>query len=191
MSMGRGGPMNCACARRRRAMTTHDRSRNIMCGIVAARRRPQHRPGPDRRPAQARISRLRFGRHGRAQRRLDSACAAVGRVAELATQAEAGQARASVGIAHTRWATHGVPSRAQCASARLAAGWRWCITASSRTTKRSARDLNAARLRVRRRTPIPRSIAHLIEHHRCSYAPISSTRCARAAASWSAPMPSR
>jgi len=35
---------------------------------------------------------------------------AVGRVAELASQADATGLAASIGIAHTRWATHGVPS---------------------------------------------------------------------------------
>jgi len=35
---------------------------------------------------------------------------AVGRVAELAAQADAAQTTGSTGIAHTRWATHGVPS---------------------------------------------------------------------------------
>ncbi len=35
---------------------------------------------------------------------------AVGRVAELAAQAEAASASGGTGIAHTRWATHGVPS---------------------------------------------------------------------------------
>ncbi|MGB0128711.1 MAG: glutamine--fructose-6-phosphate transaminase (isomerizing) [Rhodocyclaceae bacterium] len=35
---------------------------------------------------------------------------AVGRVAELQAQADASHLEASVGIAHTRWATHGVPS---------------------------------------------------------------------------------
>ena len=35
---------------------------------------------------------------------------AVGRVAELAAQADATGLEASIGIAHTRWATHGVPS---------------------------------------------------------------------------------
>jgi glucosamine--fructose-6-phosphate aminotransferase (isomerizing) len=34
----------------------------------------------------------------------------VGRVAELASQAQAAKTDASAGIAHTRWATHGVPS---------------------------------------------------------------------------------
>ncbi|WP_374489810.1 glutamine--fructose-6-phosphate transaminase (isomerizing) [Zoogloea sp.] len=34
---------------------------------------------------------------------------AVGRVAELTTQADACQLSAEIGIAHTRWATHGVP----------------------------------------------------------------------------------
>ncbi len=35
---------------------------------------------------------------------------AVGRVAELAAQADESKLEASIGIAHTRWATHGVPS---------------------------------------------------------------------------------
>src|SRR5664279_3015665 len=34
---------------------------------------------------------------------------AVGRVAELAAQVDASGATGSTGIAHTRWATHGVP----------------------------------------------------------------------------------
>ncbi|WP_439537928.1 glutamine--fructose-6-phosphate transaminase (isomerizing) [Methyloversatilis sp.] len=46
------------------------------------------------------------GAQGTALRRLRS----VGRVAELAAQADEQKLEASIGIAHTRWATHGVPS---------------------------------------------------------------------------------
>jgi glucosamine--fructose-6-phosphate aminotransferase (isomerizing) len=46
------------------------------------------------------------GAQGTQLRRLRS----VGRVAELATQADEQKLEASIGIAHTRWATHGVPS---------------------------------------------------------------------------------
>jgi glucosamine--fructose-6-phosphate aminotransferase (isomerizing) len=46
------------------------------------------------------------GEQGTALRRLRS----VGRVAELAAQADEQKLEASIGIAHTRWATHGVPS---------------------------------------------------------------------------------
>ncbi|MFH1814381.1 MAG: glutamine--fructose-6-phosphate transaminase (isomerizing) [Pseudomonadota bacterium] len=46
------------------------------------------------------------GAQGTQLRRLRS----VGRVAELAAQADEQKLEASIGIAHTRWATHGVPS---------------------------------------------------------------------------------
>ena len=41
----------------------------------------------------------------------------------------------TIGIGHTRWATHGKPSRAQRPSASPPTGWRSCTTASSRISR--------------------------------------------------------
>ena len=47
----------------------------------------------------------------------------------------------TIGIGHTRWATHGAPDGKQRASAHATAVWPSCITASSRTFASCASEL--------------------------------------------------
>ncbi len=46
----------------------------------------------------------------------------MGRVAELESRVLDGGLSGQVGIAHTRWANHGVP----CATSKVLTPWRWC-----------------------------------------------------------------
>jgi glucosamine--fructose-6-phosphate aminotransferase (isomerizing) len=63
----------------------------------------------------------------------------VGRVMQVEqhVRADGDFADATVGIAHTRWATHGEPNRVNAhPHSTPTGGSRWCTTASSRTTRR-------------------------------------------------------
>ena len=56
----------------------------------------------------------------------------IGRVADLTKKSAHSDAR--IGIAHTRWATHGVPASATPTRTSAKIISRWCITALSKTT---------------------------------------------------------
>jgi len=57
---------------------------------------------------------------------------AVGRIAALETKLNGAAPSGTIGIAHTRWATHGAPTEV---NAPAAAAWPWSTTGSSRTTR--------------------------------------------------------
>ena len=119
-------------------------------------------PDPARGPAPARVPRLRLGRHRGA--RPQAACRCARSRAGSATWRPSLPApvQGTLGIGHTRWATHGPPTDVNAHPHRDATGGsRSCTTASSRTP-RAARQA-----RRRRRRPSPREtdtevLAHLI-----------------------------
>ncbi len=59
---------------------------------------------------------------------------AEGKLINLDEKLKTDKPHGTTGIGHTRWATHGGPDGAQCASSCLGHGLRWCITGSSRIT---------------------------------------------------------
>lgn len=64
----------------------------------------------------------------------------VSRVADLDTQAQSSRLDGAIGIAHTRWATHGRRTPSMPTRTSRATPSPWCTTASSRTTKRCAKS---------------------------------------------------
>ena len=82
-----------------------------MCGIVGAVAGREHRARPHGRSAAARVSRLRFRRYRGTQRLKHlTRLRTVGKVRMLDEALEQTPTTGKIGIAHTRWATHGVPS---------------------------------------------------------------------------------
>jgi glutamine phosphoribosylpyrophosphate amidotransferase len=79
----------------------------------------------------------------------------VSRVADLDAQTQSSGLAGHIGIAHTRWATHGKPDTVNAHRTSRTRPSRWCTTASSRTTSRCA--TNCARSgTVSNRRPIPK-----------------------------------
>ena len=101
-------------------------------------RRPQHRPRPAGRPAQARIPRLRLRRPRRPHGGLHR-LRAVGRVAELPPRRMRHPHHRQHRHRPHRWATHGVPSESNAHPTSPAVSPS-STTASSRTTKPCARQ---------------------------------------------------
>jgi hypothetical protein len=102
----------------------------------------------------------------------------VGRVAEMEHAAAAEGVAGELGIAHTRWATHGVRERVQCPPACVRRAGRWCTTASSRTTTRSATELQAEGYEFSSQTDTE-VIAHLVHRYQRRACRPASRRCRR------------
>lgn len=64
----------------------------------------------------------------------------IGKVSELQAAVAADPLVGQLGIAHTRWATHGAPTEGNATRTSRAMKWLWCTTASSKTTKSCARS---------------------------------------------------
>ena len=133
-----------------------------MCGIVGILGR-EPVAAPAGRCAQApRISRLRFSRRRDAGgRRARRAGAPKASCAISKTRLESEPLGGTIGIGHTRWATHGRPTEEQRSSARHRSG--------GRRAQRHHREFPRAARRADQRAaansppkPIPRSVAHLV-----------------------------
>ena len=127
---------------------------------------------PDRRAAAARVPRLRLGRRRDRRPRGTQVVRCRGKLAGLEAMVARETPEGTLGIGHTRWATHGRPSE-ENAHPHKAGASRSFTTASSRTTCRCGRAWRGPGESSPRR-PTPRS------------SPTSSTRrCRRARRPWS------
>ena len=137
-----------------------------MCGIVGAIANRDVVPAADRWPEAAGIPRLRLGRHRGARRR-----GRAPRAPHRPRRRDGGRrAGAKASMPTSASATPaGPPTAASPNPMRIRtsamASWRWCTTASSRTTRRSAQRLQALGYEFDSQTDTE-VIAHLIHHYR-------------------------
>ena len=81
-----------------------------MCGIIGYVGSKQRPPGPDRRAAAPRVSRLRLGRRRRRRDGSIEVRRSAGKLSKLEEVIATNPLDGEYGIGHTRWATHGRPT---------------------------------------------------------------------------------